>query len=221
MPPIRRHIAANIPALAGGDGKPCFRTASGRPVYQCPMRIDCRFGSGLDCSPLFMPDGPFDGYSPSDFRATSFSAAEIATAFAERDMWDQAAYGDMEEDFLVFNLGGAYIWRDTAGDDLKRLRFYARAGLVWEAAAWHWEVKIEELQVGLYDEWGQVQVAYLVRADTTLHANSAIYKSASSQQAFRLGNGLQLAFDALTGTPDAGVADMLQGTTITLSAQAA
>lgn len=216
MPPIYRHVAANVPALTGGNGQPCYR--NGAPIYQREMRFGVAVNNGINLSPLFEPGRMLDGEDPADFESIVFTASEINQAMTARhgdyceDYYNAAAF-----DGLVFRMGTSYTFSDEYGDPIKTVRPVALyAGLVWGVNSWHWAARLA-LRLVIYStqSWDIPLTTY--NGET---GSFALFKSADFDQRFRLGaNGITLNFDSVTADALAGTADILAGSSITITAQ--
>lgn len=226
MPLLYRNVGSQSHAWAADNGKLVFGTG-GAPSHQRLMTFSYSLGGIIDFAPLYPYWQAEYGFDPNDAVASSIDAALVSdrlrTVSQSRDytatngFYNQAASPDLGFGFVqtavpdALGANVAYIWRFATG-----------AGLVWDAAAWHWAMRLGVwLDVALVSGGFERTEAWTTLTSSNPNGSYALFKSASSATDIRLGaNGWDLHFDSIVGNdalPDAAAA--LQNMTINLSAQ--
>ena len=177
MPPIRRHIVPNIPALAVGDGKPCYR--GGAPSCQRLMLGAVEWHGNPDYSGYVSYPMTLTG---AEINEALSAAGTGSTFYYAQSLW---YFGDDSYHVLA--------------SQTKRIRLNGQVSLVYDATGWKWRAEIDDFQAQRpqypedqppYEYWVGPQVC----SDP---AHIGIFESAHMDAAFRLGNGIRLDFVGL------------------------
>ena len=171
MPPIYRHVSANVPALTGWNGKPCYR--AGAPSCQRLMRGAVQW----------IGDPDFSGYDRyEELPHPAVSAAQMNSALIRPpDETDEFVYR-----YSVYDVGK---YGYTAISPSLSLRLHINVYLDYDATGWTWVAEVDDF-VPRFEDVPSIGSISICSAQ-----HLAYFRSSHMDDAFRLGSGVSLGFD--------------------------